>query len=171
MQRPLIALERANVHLGGRPVLYDIDWRLERGQQWAIVGPNGSGKSTLLGVIRGDRWIDRDGGVRTYALDGEVQPVSAAAPRIGYVSPELQERYTRLDLSFSGRTLIATGLHDSVYLPRGLNAAEHAQVDAIVERFGLDAIAGRPVNALSFGQLRALLVARALVRTPRVLVL
>jgi molybdate transport system ATP-binding protein len=171
MPRPLIELERVNVHLDGRHVLHDVSWTLRPGQQWAIVGPNGSGKSTLLGVIRGDRWIDPDGGVRRYALDGAEQPVAAAAPRIGYVSPELQERYTRLDLSFSGRVLIATGLHDSVYLPRGLDPSERERVDALVDRFGLNAIAARPVRELSFGELRVLLVARALVRAPRVLVL
>src|SRR5713226_952455 len=58
---PLIALERVNVHLGGRHLLRDVSWRLEPGEQWAIVGPNGSGKSTLLRVIRGDLWIDHDG--------------------------------------------------------------------------------------------------------------
>jgi molybdate transport system ATP-binding protein len=171
MPRPLIELERVNVHLDGRHVLHDVSWTLRPGQQWAIVGPNGSGKSALLGVIRGDRWIDRDGGVRRYALDGTEQPVAAAAPRIGYVSPELQERYARLDLGFSGRVLIATGLHDAVYLPRGLDAAQSERVDELVERFGLEAIAARPVRELSFGQLRMLLVARALVRSRRVLVL
>ena len=171
MSRPLIELERVNVHLDGRHVLHDVSWTLRPGQQWAIVGPNGSGKSTLLAVIRGDRWIDRDGGARSYALDGVEQSVASAAPRIGYVSPELQERFARLDLGFSGRVLIATGLHDSVYLPRGLDAAEGERVDALVDRFGLDAIAARPVRELSFGQLRVLLVARALVRAPRVLVL
>ena len=171
MPRPLIELERVNVHLDGRRVLHDVSWALRSGQQWAIVGPNGSGKTTLLGVIRGDRWIDRDGGLRRYALDGIDQPVSAAAPHIGYISPELQERYTRLDLAFSGRVLVATGLHDAVYLPRGLDAAAAERVDAVLDRFGLDAIAARPVRELSFGQLRVLLVARALVRAPRVLVL
>lgn len=168
---PLIALDRVNVHLDGRHVLRDVSWRLQPGEQWAIVGANGSGKSTLLRVIRGDCWIDHDGGTRSYALNGTPHAVGAAAPLIGYVSPELQERYTRLDLAFPGRTLIATGLHDTIYLPRPLAPDEERRVDAIVERFGLQALAQRPMNALSFGQLRRLLIARALVREPRVLVL
>jgi molybdate transport system ATP-binding protein len=159
------------VHLDGRHLLRDVSWRLQPGEQWAIVGPNGSGKSTLLRVIRGDLWIDHDGGTRTYALEGTPQAVGAAAPRIGYVSPELQERYTRLDLTVSGQTLIASGLHDTIYLPGELGAADRAHVEAIVARFGLHDLAERPINALSSGQLRMLLIARALVRNPRVLVL
>ena len=168
---PLIALERVNVHLDGRHVLHDVAWRLGRGEQWAFVGPNGSGKSTLLRVIRGDCWIDRDGGVRRYALDGARQAVGAAAPLIGYVSPELHERYARLDLGLSGRTFVATGLHDAIYLARAPSDAEGARVDAVLDRFGIRELGERPVNALSFGQFRLLLVARALVREPRVLVL
>lgn len=168
---PLIALERVNADLDGRPVLHDVTWRLQEGEQWAIIGPNGSGKSTLLRVIRGDLWPRRDDGVRAYALDGGPEPVGAAATRIGYVSPELQERYTRLDLAIDGRALVASGLHDVVYLAGPLSADDHARVDAIVERFGLQSLIDRPISALSFGQLRMLLIARALVRMPRVLIL
>ncbi|HEY4438823.1 MAG TPA: ATP-binding cassette domain-containing protein [Candidatus Elarobacter sp.] len=171
MAVPLIALEHVSVHLNGRRLLHDVSWELNAGEQWAIVGANGSGKSTLLRVIRGDLWPDRDGGTRRYALDGKPQAVGAAAPQIGYVSPELQERYTRLDLAIDGRTLIASGLHDSVYVPGQLNARERARVGAVVERFALEALAERPINVLSFGQLRMLLIARALVRAPKVLVL
>jgi molybdate transport system ATP-binding protein len=168
---PLIALEHANVQLDGRPVLFDISWRLERGRHWAIVGANGSGKSTLLRLIRGDVWPDRDGGVRRYALDGTPQPVAAAAPLIGYVSPELHERYARLDLDLSARTLVATGLSDSIYLPREPTPEQSRTIDALLARFDLDALAQRPINGLSFGEMRLLLIVRALVRAPRVLVL
>jgi molybdate transport system ATP-binding protein len=168
---PLIALARANVHLDGRLVLRDVSWQLESGRQWAFVGPNGSGKSTLLRVIRGDLWIDRDGGSRRYALDGRPQSVAAAAPLIGYVSPELQERYARLDLALTGGTLVATGFSDALYLPGRLSPAQTERVAGVIARFGLEPLAQRAINTLSFGELRMLLIARALVRAPRVLVL
>jgi molybdate transport system ATP-binding protein len=171
MHRPLIALERVNVHLDLRHVLHDITWALQRGEQWAIVGANGSGKTTLLKVIRGDQWIDRDGGERTYALNGAVESVRSAASRIGYVSPEQQEHISRLQLGFPGRDLVAAGLYDTTYLQGRLSAEEAARVDALIERFALEAIAARPVSALSFGELRRLLIARALISAPPILVL
>jgi molybdate transport system ATP-binding protein len=169
---PLITLAHANVHLDGRHVLHDISWRLEAGESWTFLGKNGSGKSTLLRVIRGDQWIDSDGGERHYALDG-ANPcsVATAAPQIGYVAPEQQERYVRLDLPMRGRAVIESGLDDSIYVQRELDPAQTARVDAIVERFRLHDIVVQPVRALSFGQLRKLLIARALVRDPRILVL
>lgn len=171
MPVPLIALERINVHLGDRHVLHDLSWRLEAGEQWAIVGANGSGKTTLLKVIAGDQWIDENGGRRTYALDGVPQSVASAARRIGYVSPEMQERISRLELPFPGRDFVAAGLHDTIYLQGRLSEAEELRVARLVARFALDEIVARPVAALSFGELRRLLIARALVREPRVLVL
>jgi molybdate transport system ATP-binding protein len=168
---PLISLDRISVRLDGRPVLHEISWTLQPGQQWAIVGPNGSGKSTLLAVICGDRWPERDGGRRSYALEGAPQSVGAAAQQIGSVSPEQQERFSRLDLSVRGRDLIASGLRDVTYVQGALAPDDDAAVDALVAQFALEALAQAPIRTLSFGQLRMLLVARALVRRPRVLVL
>jgi molybdate transport system ATP-binding protein len=168
---PLIALDRINVHLRDRHVLHEVSWKLERGEQWAIVGANGSGKTTLLKVIAGDQWIDDDGGRRTYALEGRAQSVASAARRIGYVSPEQQERISRLELPFPGRDFVAAGLHDTIYLQGRLTATEAVKVDELIERFALGEIASRPVTTLSFGELRRLLIARALVRAPQVLVL
>lgn len=169
---PLIALDRLNVHLAGRHVLRDVSWRLESGEHWAVVGGNGSGKTTLLRVIRGDQWPDPEGGgSRIYALDGIEQSVASAARRIGYVSPELHERIARLELPVNGRALVASGLHDTFYAHGPLSDADAQAVDALLERFGLQALAARRVDALSHGELRRLLVARALVSSPRVLVL
>ena len=170
MALPLISLDRVDVHLGGRHVLHDVSWQLRAGEQWAIVGANGSGKSTLLRVIRGDQWPDA-GGTRTYALGGTPQPVRVAAAAIGYVSPELQERYVRLQLAVRGWGVIASGLHDTTYVHGTPAPDDLAKIERIVDHLGVRALADRPVGELSFGQLRMLLIARALVPAPRVLVL
>ena len=171
MQRPLIELRHVNVHLRGRAVLRDVTWSLHAGEQWAIVGPNGAGKSTFLRVVRGDQWIDPDGGTRRYALERGDESAGAARESIGYVSPELQERYVRLDLPLRGRELVATGFDDAIYPTRVLAGAQAARLDALLVALGLEGLADKPLGRCSFGELRRLLVARALVRGPRVLVL
>lgn len=169
---PRIALDRINVHLAGRHVLHEVSWALHAGQHWAFVGPNGSGKSTLLRVIAGTQWIDYDGGARTYSPDG-VRPdaVPRATTWIRHVSAEQHERYARLDLPLAGRALIESGFDDSVYVHRALEPAQAARVDALIERLQLHDFAPRPVCELSSGQLRRLLIARALAVEPRVLIL
>jgi molybdate transport system ATP-binding protein len=169
---PRIALERVNVHLAGRHVLKEVSWSLSAGEHWAFVGPNGSGKSTLLRVIAGTQWIDYDGGTRTYSPDGFGRDaVGRAATWIRHVSAEQHERYARLDLPLAGRTVIESGFDDSVYVHRPLAAAEALRVDTLVDQFDLAAFVLRPIRELSSGQLRRLLIARALVREPRVIVL
>jgi len=159
------------VHVNGHRALRDITWELEPGRHWAFTGPNGSGKSTLLRVIRGDQWIDPDGGERHYRFDGREQTALGAMRSIGFVSPEQHEKYVRLELPIVGRNVIESGFDDSLYVHRALDGDEARAVDAIVDQLDLGAIAARRVRALSFGQLRRLLIARALVRRPRVLVL
>jgi molybdate transport system ATP-binding protein len=169
---PLIALEHVNVHLAARHVLKDVSWSLRRHEHWAFVGANGSGKSTLLRVIAGTQWIDYDGGARTYSPDGKhLDAVARAATWIRHVSAEQHERYARLDLPLAGGAVIESGFDDSVYVARALDEAQTQRVEALVERFDLAAFAPRPLRELSSGQIRRLLIARALVREPRVLIL
>lgn len=169
---PRVSLEHINVHLAGRHVLNNISWSLNAGDHWAFVGANGSGKSTLLRVIAGTQWIDHDGGRRTYSPDGATQHVVARAMTwIRSVSPEQHEGYARLDLPLAGRSIVESGFDHSVYVQRALDARETARVDALIAQLGLGRFAHRPLNELSSGQFRRLLIARALVDEPRVLVL
>ena len=173
-RRPLLALislRDVNVHVNGHRALTSITWDLEPGRHWAFTGANGSGKSTLLRVIRGDQWIDPDGGRREYRFDGGVQSAMRAASYIGVVSPEQHEKYVRLELPIVGRNVIESGFDDTLYVHRPLEGADARAVDDLIERLELGAVVTQRVRTLSFGQLRRLLIARALVRRPRVLVL
>jgi molybdate transport system ATP-binding protein len=170
--RPLISLDGINVHLGNRHVLKNVSWSLRAGEHWAFVGPNGSGKSTLLRVIAGTQWIDYDGAARRYSPDGvRIEAVARAATWIRHVSAEQYERYARLDLAITGRALIESGFDDSVYVAGALDERQRERVDELVEHFGLGGFDAQPLRELSSGQLRRLLIARALVREPRVLIL
>ncbi len=160
-----------NVHVNGQRALTGITWDLEPGAHWAFTGPNGSGKSTLLRVIRGDQWIDPDGGERHYRFDGGEQTALSAGRYIGFVSPEQHEKYVRLELPIVGRNVIESGFGDTLYVHHPLDGDDARAVDEIVERLDLGTIVTRRVRTLSFGQLRRLLIGRALVRKPRVLVL
>jgi molybdate transport system ATP-binding protein len=148
-----------------------VTWSLNPGEHWAFVGANGSGKSTLLRVIRGQQWIDPDGGERAYGFDGVARGAMSAGAHIGFVAPEQQERYARLDLPIDGRSVIASGFDDTLYMHGALSPERSAAVEAIIDRLDIGAFARRRVRSLSFGQLRRLLIARALVRKPQVLVL
>jgi molybdate transport system ATP-binding protein len=160
-----------NVHVNGQRALTGITWDLEPGAHWAFTGPNGSGKSTLLRVIRGDQWIDPDGGERVYRFDGRERTPMWAAAHAGVVTPEQQEKYARLELPIRGRDVVASGVAGTMYVHGPLAPADDARVDELIAHLRLETFAERRVRSLSFGQLRRLLIARALVRRPRLLVL
>jgi molybdate transport system ATP-binding protein len=162
----LFHASRVTVLVDGRPVLRDLDFVLRRGERVAVVGPNGAGKSTFLRLLAGDEQpaagtIARLGlGLRAdaYALRG----------RIGVVSPELQARH-RFDET--GEAVVLSGFQGSIGLVEEPTAAERDRAREALLRLGIAHLAARHLLTLSYGELRRLLLARALAPGPRVLLL
>lgn len=168
----LIELAGVNVKLGGRAILSDISWTLRPGEHWTIVGANGSGKSTLLRLIRGDQWPQPGIGSRTYRFNGvETHHAVGVREQIGMVSPEQQERYVRLDFGLTGKTAIATGFFNTDYLHAKLSLEQDERLDELIATLGIEHLADEDVGRLSQGELRKILIARAIVHHPRVLLL
>lgn len=171
---PLVACDHASVTLSGRPALTDCTFRLDRGQTWLVLGPNGSGKSTLLRLLRGDIWPDADGkGRRLFFPDtgpGRSSPLGLRH-RLGLVSPERARALKRLGGHLGAADCILAGARDSLYLQGRASAAENQRVADLLARLELTHLAETPVAELSNGQLRAVLLARALMREPLALFL
>jgi molybdate transport system ATP-binding protein len=165
--RPLVSIEHADVRVDGRTVLHDLSWHVREGESWAVVGPNGAGKSTLLRLVVGDEQAMPGGKVRRLEL-GERASVWEVKARVGIVSPELQARH-RMDLVVDD--VVASGFTASIGLDAPPSAAERARAAACLARAGVEHLAGRHIHALSYGELRKVLLARALVQDPELLVL
>src|SRR3954454_13775182 len=115
MTEPLVQLRDVDVALNGHIVLQDLNWQLKPGEKWAILGGNGSGKSTFLRLVRGEIWPAPAGkGERWYGLNGNPQrsPLGARE-KMGFVSPELQQRYLQQEWSLTGREVIHSGFYNS----------------------------------------------------------
>jgi molybdate transport system ATP-binding protein len=172
MSLPLIKLQNVGVALDGVPILHGIDWRLMPGEHWAILGANGSGKSTLLKLIRGELWPAPDsGGRRVYTLDGDEQTTAVGMKeKIALVSPELQQRYLQQEWRLNGSQVVHSGFGGGDYVYQKLTHAQEREAQSAAELLGVAHLAGRNVQELSTGELRRLLVARALAPAPRVLI-
>jgi molybdate transport system ATP-binding protein len=171
--QPLVRLENVDVALNGKAVLRGINWELMPRENWAIVGRNGSGKSTLLRLVRGELWPAPGEGKRTYFLDGREQQDTAIGVRekISAVTPELQERYLQQAWRFSARQVILSGFANTEYLYFEPMPAQRARADAVADLLGIEKLLRRNVQQLSTGELRKVLVARALISAPPVLIL
>ncbi|RYY53582.1 MAG: ATP-binding cassette domain-containing protein [Chitinophagaceae bacterium] len=165
----LIRMEKVSVAYGDKRVLQDINWQVRKGELWSVSGPNGAGKSTLLSLITGDN--PQAYSNRIWLFDkrrGTGETIWEIKKRIGYVSPEL---HLSFDRGNTAAEVVASGLFDTIGLFRQTDAAQQSRVMEVLDLLGLAGIAGRPLFQLPLGQQRFVLLARALVKQPPLLVL
>ncbi|MCC7492783.1 MAG: ATP-binding cassette domain-containing protein [Fimbriimonadaceae bacterium] len=169
---PLIEVTRLDLRRGGRTVLRELTWRLERGRHWAILGGNGAGKSSFLAALRGDLRPAPGAGSVTWWLAGQPTTMPALArPRVALVAAERQQQLGREEWAQSGRELVAAGLFGERFLYRPPTAAQWQRVDRLLAELALTDLAARDPRTLSQGETRRLLLAQALVAEPAVLLL
>jgi molybdate transport system ATP-binding protein len=165
----IVDLRNVTVRLAGTTVLDRVSWRVREGESWALTGPNGSGKTTLLGTIVCDHPQAYANDVRVFGRRrGDGQSIWEIRDQIGHVSPEIQALFPG-DLTVEAAIL--SGFFDG---PGAVGSGSPAQREAVRQwetALGLAEAAQRPFASLSGGQKRLVLLARAMVKRPRLLVL
>ncbi|HWC38850.1 MAG TPA: ABC transporter ATP-binding protein [Acidimicrobiales bacterium] len=163
-----VSFDHAAVRLGGRPVWSDVTLTVGAGEFVAVLGPNGVGKSTLVKAALGLVPLSA-GGVRVLG-----RSPGRAGPDIGYLP---QRRSFETGLRVRGRDIVRLGLDgDRFGLPlprlrRSSRRAAEARVEEVIDLVGAAGYADRPVGEISGGEQQRLLIAQALARRPRLLVL
>jgi zinc transport system ATP-binding protein len=154
-----IELRGVRVEHGGHAVLRDVDFVVPRGAFVALIGPNGGGKTTLLRTLLGLK--------RPTA--GKVR-VMGAAPRVGRAAIGYVPQEVVVDAEFpiSAAAVLRMGL---VWQPRHVRTAAEPRVAELVRRLDLAALLERRYGALSGGEKRRVLIARALALDPELLLL
>ncbi len=169
MDAPLVEMKDVKVSYGGKQILSGLSWTVKPGEHWKITGPNGSGKSTLLSLVSGDN-------TQAYANDitlfgrkrGTGETVWDIKKRIGLVSTSLQQDYR---VGGSAKMVVVSGFFDSIGVysdpsPRQLEIAQEW-----LELLHMDHRAGETFRELSYGEQRLVLLARAMVKQPDLLIL
>jgi molybdate transport system ATP-binding protein len=156
------------VYVDHRAVLRSLDWEIRPGEHWAVVGPNGSGKSTLLRLLHGDL-APALGGVIERAGFPRGTPLEDFRRTVGVLSPQLQSDHAREDLTVE--EIVMSGRHASIGLNSAASSADRRAARRVLTAFDLTGLAARKPRQLSYGQLRRVLLARALVNRPKLLLL
>ena len=165
----VVNMKKVNIRYGERTILKDVDWTVMNGERWALSGQNGSGKSTLLSLICADN-------PQSYACDitlfdrprGSGESIWDIKKHIGYVSPEMHRSYKR---NLPSIRIVASGLMDSIGLYAVPNAKDYEMCRWWMDIFGIGELADRPFLQLSSGEQRLVLLARAFVKDPQLLIL
>ena len=178
---PYLAVDLAHIGLvrGGRRVLRDLNWRIRPGQHWVLQGANGAGKTQLLKLIAGDVWPQPlPAARRVYRLRGATSDEPMGVKEfIAYLGAERQDRYEhyrwnhRVSAIVGTGTGTGTGIERSDIPQRRLAAAERLRVAGMLRRLGIATLARRRFLTLSQGERRLVLLARALVSRPALLLL
>jgi molybdate transport system ATP-binding protein len=169
-----IELRDVSVRRGKHWALNRISLTLGAGERWALVGGNGAGKTQFLKLLAGDVWPTpraANGGAVVYTVAGRRIDRHTAKRRIAYLGGERQDKYARYAWNLQVRDLVATGIHGTDLLLEPVTPSQRRRVAATLRDCGLTGLAMRPFLALSYGQKRLVLLARALVQKPAWLLL
>ncbi len=164
-----IRFNKVSIRYGSRTILKDLDWTVMKGEHWALSGQNGSGKSTLLSLVCADN-------PQSYACDislfghkrGSGESIWDIKKHIGYVSPEMHRSYKQ---NIPAIQIVASGLKDTVGLYTRPNEREKEQCRKWLNVFGIGHLEERCFHEMSSGEQRLVLLARAFVKEPDLLIL
>lgn len=166
-----IAFAIADGHLryGDRAILDHIDWTVRSGERWALTGPNGSGKSLLLSMVVGDHPQAYANHITLFdRRRGTGESVWEIKDRISYVCPEEQLYFRSPD---TVRAIVARGPRPWLDRFGRLSEEELTLADRWLAIMGLTPLADRTFDTLSSGQQRMVLLCRAFIRQPDLLIL
>jgi iron complex transport system ATP-binding protein len=165
---PVIALQGVGVRREGTIVLDGVEWSVHPGERWVILGPNGSGKTSLL-TLAGARLWPSAGTVEILGARLGRVDVRTLRPRIALVSGSVT-RQLRADLP--SRDVVVSGRHGALETWWHTYSDEDwAEADRLLEEAGFAAIGPRPFGVISEGERQHVLLARALMSRPELLLL
>lgn len=166
--QPIVVMRDVRLAYGDTQVLAGVDWQVRYNDRWMITGPNGSGKSTLLSLITADNAKAYGQHIEIFGRRrGSGESVWEIKRRIGIVSGDLQLAYP---LRTTVEETVLSGFHDSIGLYERPGGYEREIARRWIAQVGLGGWEDRRLRELSFGMRRMLLVARAVVKSPDILI-
>lgn len=165
----VVEMHDVTIRYGSRTILKGLDWLVSNGEHWALNGQNGAGKSTLLSLVCADN-------PQSYACDitlfdhkrGSGETIWDIKKHIGYVSPEMHRAYQK---DMAAIKIVASGLNDSIGLYVKPKEEDYEICRFWMDIFGLKGLEERTFLKLSSGEQRLVLLARAFVKDPELLIL
>lgn len=164
-----IKMTGTTVSYNNRKILDNINWEVKKGECWNVSGHNGSGKSTLLSLVNGDNPQAFANDI--YLFDkkkGSGESIWDIKQKIGYISPELHHYF---ESSASCFEVVASGLFDTIGLFRQLSASQKKITEQWMNLLQVGSLSKKTFKQLSNGEQRMVLLARALVKNPPLLIL
>lgn len=165
----LVCLKKGAAGYGGELVFKELSLSVRKGDHTLITGPNGCGKSTLLHVITGDHPACYQNDLKIFNIQrGSGESIWELKKKMGIVSPELHRNYY-----IPGSTIncIISGLFDSIGLYQAVSPQQEKQAQKWLDHLGMTTKSKIPFRDLTYADQRLVLIARALIKQPELLIL
>ena len=166
---PMVKITDGAIRYGDTVIFETLNWTIEPGHHWQLTGPNGSGKTAVLSLITGDHPQCYVNDIRVFGFQrGSGESIWQIKQFIGYVSTALQWEYT---VGTSLRNVIISGFYDSIGLYSKYTDQQRDIADEWLSVLGMQQRADETFTSQSYGDQRLLLIARAMVKHPPLLIL
>lgn len=165
----VVDFNKVNIRYGDRTILRDLSFTVMNGEHWALSGENGAGKSTLLSIVCADNPQAYANSITLFGHKrGTGESIWDIKKHIGYISPEMHRAYMK---DMPAIEIVASGLSDSVGLYKRPRPEQIGICEFWMNVFGLGQHRDTTFLKLSSGEQRLVLVARAFVKDPSLLIL
>lgn len=162
-------LELRSIHMrrNDKQILNGVDFHIRSGEHWALLGANGSGKTSLLKIVTGYEWPTRGTVTVLGQTFGECN-LPELRKHIGWVSTAIEQQFYPSDTAID---TVLSGLDATIGLYRAYSDDERARAQKMLMSLGAGALMEQPFGRLSQGEQQRVLIARALICQPSLLVL
>ncbi|MDD1780762.1 molybdate ABC transporter ATP-binding protein ModF [Enterovibrio sp. ZSDZ35] len=168
-ENPIFELKNGKVEYTEKTIFTDVNWRIDKGEHWQVKGPNGCGKSTILGMIFGDHPQCYSNDIHIFGKKrGSGETVWEIKKHIGMVSSALHLQYR---VNCTALDVILSGFYDSIGLYSQPSIQEQTIAREWLDILHMSQYVKTPFRKLEYGQQRLLLIARAIVKQPTLLIL
>lgn len=163
----ILSLKNLSYQKQGKQILDQINWTVNEGETWAILGLNGAGKSSLLRLITAEFWASQ-GQIQLLGVPFGKGDIPALRKKIGIVGTHIAERFAA---SMKAEEIVLTGRYKSSLLYTQIKKEEMNLAKELLSQLGNGNLIGRTYASLSQGERQSVLIARALMDQPQVLIL
>lgn len=163
----MIIVENVSFHRNQKRILEDVSWSVKKGQHWCLLGLNGSGKTTLLNVVNGYHW-PTEGKVHVLGRTFGQANLPELRKEIGWVSSSLQQRFREFDTVLQ---IILSGKFASIGLYDAVEEKDITRAKELMELLECEQLQDQTYGVLSQGERQRVLIARALMAEPKLLIL
>lgn len=163
----VVKAEHLSCQSGRRYLIHDINWEIEKGDHWIVFGMNGCGKTTLLSIIAGFKG-ETAGKLEVFGEAYNEKNIFSHRKRIGWVSSSFFDKYLSWE---SAMDIVLSGVSGTLSLSKDITNDDVKRAKLLLKKLRLGNKMAQPFALMSKGERQCVLIARALISNPEILIL